>query len=81
MGEVPLSGLLARALGDLTAEFVAGGAGQAGVPSTAMWFGFLRTILLQPRVSREELPALTRLSKRAVRQLAGRPSARAGSRS
>lgn len=71
MGDVPLSGLLARALGDLTAEFAAEGAGREGVPSAPMWFGFLRTVLLRPPVTRRELPALTRLSKRAVTQLAG----------
>ncbi|HEX4214173.1 MAG TPA: hypothetical protein VIA06_12720 [Candidatus Dormibacteraeota bacterium] len=71
MSNVPLSGLLARALGDLTAEFVIQGAGQAEMPSAPMWFGFLHTVLLQSPASGKELPKLTRLSKRAVRQLAG----------
>lgn len=70
MGDVPLSGLLARALGDLTAELALAGAGHEGMPSAPMWFGFLRTV--RPSgVGGKELPALTRLSKRAVRQLVG----------
>jgi hypothetical protein len=72
-----MSGLLARAIGDLTAEFVAAGGGRNGLPSAPMWFGFLRTIPMDAGVSAtvtvtvKELPALSRLSKRAVRQLVG----------
>lgn len=71
MPGVPLSGLLARALGDLSSEFVANGAGRAGMPSVAMWFGLLRSIPLNGEVDQRELPVRTRLSKRAVRQLVG----------
>ena len=71
MRSVPLSGLLARALGDLTSEFVAHGAGGGGMPSVPMWFGLLRAIPVSGEVAQRELPVQTRLSKRAVRQLVG----------
>jgi hypothetical protein len=71
VGDVRLPGLLGRALGDLTAEFVAAGAGRDGVPSAPMWFGILRTIPTDGDVAYRDLPALSRLSKRAVRQLVG----------
>src|SRR5438128_1172554 len=65
----PLSGLLARALGDLTASFAAAGAGRDGMPSAPMWFGFLRTVPVAGSIPQRDLPAAARLSKRAVRQL------------
>jgi hypothetical protein len=71
VSDLPLSVLLARALGDLTAEFGVDGAGREGMPSVPMWFGLLRTIPARGAVARRELPELTRLSKRAVRQLVG----------
>ncbi|HTX10466.1 MAG TPA: hypothetical protein VME22_17715 [Solirubrobacteraceae bacterium] len=77
MREVPLSGLLARALGDLSDEFVGAGAGRPGMPSPAMWFGLLRAVPLSDDVGQRELPERTRLSKRAVRQLA-RAATRSG---
>ena len=71
MGDVPLSGLLARAISDLTMEFRAEGAGDGGLPSPAMWFGFLRAMPPSGVVGPRELQVRTRLSKRAVRQLIG----------
>ena len=41
------------------------------MPSVPMWFGLLRAIPARGTVGQGELPALTRLSKRAVRQLVG----------
>jgi hypothetical protein len=77
VSEVPLSAMLTRALGDLTAEFVTAGAGRGGMPSAPMWFGFLRAMPEADEVTERQLPALTRLSRRAVHQLAG-ASVRAG---
>lgn len=71
MRPVPLSGLLSRALGDLRSEFVASGAGRAGMPSVPMWFGLLRVIPASGEMSQRELPMCARLSKRAVRQMVG----------
>lgn len=71
MGDVPLSGLLARALGDLTLEFSASGAGSEGIPSAPMWFGVLRAFPAEGAVVQRDLPSLTCLSKRAVRQMVG----------
>lgn len=47
------------------------------MPSAPMWFGFLRTIPQTNEVTERKLPGRTRLSKRAVHQLAA-ASVRAG---
>ena len=67
--DLPLPGLLSRALGDLTATFVAHGAGKGSLPSAPMWFGLLRAIPRTDAVAQRDLPALTRLSKRRVQNL------------
>jgi len=67
---LPLSVLLARPLADLTREFEGGGAGRDGVPSVPMWCGLLWAVP-PDGVEQTDLPALARLSRRAVRQGAG----------
>jgi hypothetical protein len=71
VGDVPLSGLLARALGDLTSEFAADLADPRSMPSVPMWFGLLRAVPVDDELAQRDLPALTQLSKRAIRQLVG----------
>jgi len=65
--ELPLSALLARALGDLTQEINRASVGSNPFPSAPMWFGLLRA-LTPEGVAQRDLPARTRLSRRAIRQ-------------
>src|SRR5580658_751950 len=65
--ELPLSALLARALGDLTQEFNRTRADTDSLPSLPMWLGLLRALTLEG-VAERNLPTQTRLSRRAIRQ-------------
>jgi hypothetical protein len=61
-----LPSLLRLSLSRLESVYVVQGAGRAGMPSVDLWANLLR-VLDRGGADRRELPALTRLSKRAVR--------------
>lgn len=62
---LPLNALLAQALGAVTQEYDAAGAGTDELPSLAVWSNVLRPI--GDGIEVRDLPAAARLSKRAVK--------------
>jgi hypothetical protein len=65
--ELPLSALLARALGDLTDHVTRAPTASNRGPSVPLWFGVLRAVPPEG-VAQRDLPARARLSTRAIRQ-------------